>query len=149
MRYALYQDQTLVAVVTESPFTGTPELKQFPGIEYNSVKDRWNFTEQDVQEIAAFLTEQTGDVHLMVDNGDYCSPRFDVIRAPKVGDKVSYAFNGDYYPDGEITAVTSKFQVKTSGGHTYRRRKNSGSWLQPGGTWGLVQGHINERNPHF
>lgn len=149
MFYALYQDSELVAVVTESPFTGTPVLKEFPGITYNRAEDRWDFTAEGAEVIANFLTRQTGDVHLMVDNGEHCAPRFDVIRAPKIGDKVSYGFNGDYYPDGEIISVTSKFQVKTSGGHTYRRRKNSGSWLQPGGTWGLTQGHIDERNPHF
>lgn len=127
--------------------------------EYNAVilgEDRnlWQYRRnwesfERATEIAAGLTKLTGDLYLPIDNGTSTWPRYDVIEAPKVGDKVSYAFNGDYYPDGEITHITKTFQIKTSAGNTYRRRKNTGSWRQPGGTWSLVQGHINERNPSF
>ena len=108
----------------------------------------WKSFEQ-VEQIAAGLTKLIGDVYLAVDQGSSTWPRYDVMKAPKVGDKVSYAFNGDYYPDGEIVGITNGWRITTSTGNKYNRRKNSGSWRKIGGTWSLVQGHINERNPHF
>jgi len=85
-----------------------------------------------------------------VDNGPYVSPRFDVVRAPQVGDKVSYAFNGDSYPDGTVTKVsTSLRRVETSTGSVYYRRKSTASWKKQGGTWSLIHGWHNDRNPHF
>lgn len=102
-----------------------------------------------VQLLAQHVTKITQVHHIAVDEGPYTSPRFDVIRAPAVGDKVSYGFNGDYNPDGEIVRVTAKFTVTTSTGNTYRRRRLSSSWFRPGGVWGLVPGHRSERNPSF
>lgn len=113
---------------------------------------RWDFDSfAKAEQIAAGATKVTGELHVAVDSGPYVSPRFDVVRAPAVGDKVSYGFNGDYYPDGVIVSVGSGVQmvVKTSTGQTYRRRRQTGSWRQAGGTWSLVQGHIDERNPSF
>jgi hypothetical protein len=100
--------------------------------------------------IAAQATVVTGRLHIGVDAGASTWPRFDVVEAPKVGDPVSYAFNGDYYPDGYITHITEGTlrQVKTTTGSTYFRRKQSGSWVK-GGTWSMVAGHRNERNPSF
>jgi hypothetical protein len=71
------------------------------------------------------------------------------MEMPKVGDPVSYGFNGDYYPDGHITAITKKFQITTSTGNKYRRVKSTSGWKRTGGTWSLVKGHIYEQNPHF
>lgn len=99
--------------------------------------------------IAKYLTAITGKVYLGCDQGEGCYPRYDVVLVPSVGDAVSYGFNGDYYPDGVVTKVTKKFQVTTSGGRKYRRRKNTGSWTTTCGTWSLINGHINERNPSF
>lgn len=111
---------------------------------------RWDFkTFADATRIAHSATQNLGALFVPVDSGPYVSPRYDVLQAPKVGDKVSYGFNGDYYPDGEIVKVSPKLQVTTSTGNVYRRRKQTGTWLRTGGTWALVQGHIDERNPHF
>lgn len=102
------------------------------------------------EKIAAQLTETQGKVFLATDSGEHVSPRYDVIEAPAIGDKVSRGFNGDYYPCGEIVKITPKWMVTTSTGLKFRRQKNSGRWLQsPGGTFGMVGGHIDERNPHF
>ena len=77
-------------------------------------------------------------------------PRFDVVYAPQVGDKVSYAFNGDSYPDGVVTKVSASLRrIETSTGSVYYRRKSTGTWKKQGGTWWLVHGWHNDRNPHF
>lgn len=125
---------------------------EVPHGEHGKWETRHNIvTLSHAERIAAEATELTGDLYVGIDNGPSVWPRYDLIKAPKVGDKVSYAFNGDYYPDGEIVSVTpgSLRQVKTSTGHTYYRRKQTGNWKQTGGTWSLVPGHINERNPEF
>lgn len=92
-----------------------------------------------------------GNVYVATDSGPCVSPRFDVIAAPKAGDLVSYAFNGDYYPCGKIVSVGSgsKMVVKTDTGAVFYRYKLTGSWVKKGGTWTLVQGHSNEKNPCF
>lgn len=122
------------------------------GADRSEWQSRWDWKSfADVERLAASATKAAGKLHIGIDNGAYVSPRFDVGLAPAVGDPVSYGFNGDYYPDGEITHVTegSLRVVKTSTGSTYYRHKNSGKWTKAGGTWSLVHGHINERNPHF
>lgn len=113
-----------------------------------STRNDWK-TFDEVLKLSKYLTAMTGDPYLPVDNSASVSPRYDVVKAPKVGDKVSYGFNGDYTPDGEVVKISKTYQVTTSTGRVYRRRGNSGSWLQSGGTWGLTQGHIFERNPSF
>lgn len=101
--------------------------------------------------VAHGATKLTGKLHVAIDNGNCVYPRYDVIEAPAAGDKVSYSFNGDSYPDGEITSVTAHTLrvIKTSTGSTYYRRRASDTWVKKGGTWALVQGHIDERNPSF
>lgn len=111
---------------------------------------RWDFkTFADATRIAHSATQNLGTQFVPVDNGPGVSPRYDVAQVPKVGEKVSYSFNGDSYPDGEIVKVSKTLQITTSTGNVYRRRKMTGSWLRTGGTWWLVRGHINERNPHI
>lgn len=123
----------------------SPEMAQDP-----QWTDRWAWKDfATVEKIAAHLTEKLGYLWLPVDRTESTSPRYDVMVAPRVGDKVSRGFNGDYYPDGEIVKITPTFQIKTSNGHTFRRVKNTSTWIMSGGTWGLVSGHIDERNPHF
>jgi hypothetical protein len=115
-------------------------------------QSRWDWKDfATVERLAASATKATGRLHIGFDNGPCVSPRYDVMEAPNVGDKVSYAFNGDSYPDGEIVHITPGTLriIKTSTGNTYYRRKQSGSWKQTGGTWSLIQGHHNERNPHL
>jgi len=86
---------------------------------------------------------------IIADAGPHRSPRFSIVTPPAVGDKVSYAFNGDSYPDGEVVRVSKSLRVvTTSTGSKFYRRRESGAWVQ-NGTWSLVRGHVSERNPHF
>lgn len=104
-----------------------------------------------VTKIAAELTDayEGNRVFLPTDAGPSCSPRFDIVEAPKVGDKVSYAFNGDCYPDGVVTKISANYRfIYTDCGHKYLRRKQTGGWVR-GGTWSLVSGHHFEQNPSF
>ena len=150
MRHVLFNGSLPVALAPSNPFTGTSKLKEFPGITYDRVESRWDWKSMEyVEGLAMRITAFTGKSFIAVDNGECVSPRYDIMELPKVGDEVSYGFNGDYYPDGKIVSITKKFMIKTSTGNTYRRRRQSGAWLQPGGTWGLCQGHISEQNPHF
>lgn len=103
--------------------------------------------------VAEFLaqqaTELTGDVHVATDNGPNHHPRYDVVRAPKVGDLVSYSFNGDTTPCGQVTRVSESLRrVETSEGRVFYRVQRTGCWRN-NGTWSLVGGHRHERNPSF
>lgn len=99
--------------------------------------------------LASLLTEKLGRTFLPTDAGGSHYPQFDVIEAPKVGDPVSKSFNGDTYPQGFITRITPTWQITTSTGTKFRRVRESAGWRQVGGTWWMVGGHIEERNPHF
>lgn len=103
----------------------------------------------EAKAMALHATELTGDKFVPVDNGEHHHPRYDFVRAPKVGDEVSYAFNGDYYPAGKVARVSDSLRVVTlEGGRKFYRRRETGSWLN-NGTWSLVQGHVEARNPHI
>jgi hypothetical protein len=110
-----------------------------------------NFYEMtEAQEAATTLTQETGKLHIATDEGEWVSPRYSVIEAPAVGDEVSYAFNGDYYPCGRIVKVSTSLRViKTDTGATFYRRRQSATWKKEGGTWSLVRGHRSEKNPSF
>jgi hypothetical protein len=88
-------------------------------------------------------------VILAYDNGPAWSPRYGIMEAPKVGDDVSHGFNGDYYPVGKVEQIGKDYKRIKAGGVWYYRRKLSPSWIKAGGTWSLVQGIIDERNPSF
>lgn len=149
MNYVLFNNGQVVGVTTESPFTGTRKLKEIPGITYNQVKTDPDFKSlHEVEMIAAILTELTGETYLAFDNGEYTSHRFGVIVPPKVGDDVSYGFNGDYYPCGKVVRITKSWRIYTEK-HVFFRRKQSTQWVKKGGTWALVKGIVDERNPHF
>lgn len=91
----------------------------------------------------------TGKRYIATDAGAWCSPQFDVIEMPVVGEKVSYAFNGDSRPDGVITKITESLRViTTSTGNKYYRKKLTGSWKLRK-TWSMISGHHNERNTSF
>lgn len=113
---------------------------------YLNKESRWDWrTFEAAKEVAAAL----GPDYIATDSGPCVSPRYDVIKLPKVGDKVSYAFNGDYYPCGEIVSVSdSKKLIVTSEGQKFYRRGQSGVWKYKQ-TWSLVQGHISRLNPEF
>lgn len=101
--------------------------------------------------VATKATAFSGKLHLAVDRGAHTSPRYDVIEAPAVGDEVSYAFNGDYYPAGKINRVSASLnRIATDAGHVfYRTGKDSGRWVRAGGTWSMVAGTHDRRNPEF
>lgn len=104
---------------------------------------------------AARLAEQAsallGRLCLPCDKGSWVHPRFDIIEAPRVGDPISYSFNGDSYPDGHIIKIggTDCSRVYSDTGSVYNRRRKSASWIKRGGTWCMIAGHHNERNPSF
>lgn len=115
-----------------------------------SWKGRWDFTSlEQVKGYALYVTAITGQTHVGVDRGPNVAPQFDVCRIPHLGDKVSKGFNGDYYPEGEVVKVTKNLTVTTSTGARFRRVKETSGWRKEGGTWWLVNGHHDERNPHF
>ena len=151
MHYALFLKNELVHVVNESPFTGTPKLKDFPGIVYDRVEDHWDWNLiQQVEKVAAKATECFGKLYLPTERSGVGRDRFNIVEAPVVGDEVSYAFNGDSYPDGTIVSVSKSFKkITTSTGNVYFRSKNSGCWLKSGGTWSMVAGHVRKQNPEF
>jgi hypothetical protein len=103
----------------------------------------------EAEMIAEQATKVTGVLHIATDYGAGGYPRFDVVEAPKVGDKVSQYFNGDSYPRGEITHISKSLKkVVTSTGHIFWRRGNSGAWLVNGYA-SMIPGHVSEMNPSF
>lgn len=126
--------------------TAASEAIAATGGRYESTWD-WN-AKDVVDDIAAKLTEVTGDLYLAVDGGPHSRPRFSVFKAPKVGDEVSKGFNGDYYPCGKIVAISKTMKkIVTDDGTVFYRRSTT-RWLD-GGTFVMVRGVHNERNPHF
>lgn len=106
-------------------------------------------TMDHARRVAEAATVFAGALYIAIDSGPNVSPRFDVIKAPAIGDEVSYSFNGDTTPDGTIAGMSSNLRViRTSTGRVYYRRGESGRWVRHG-TWALIPGHINERNPSF
>ena len=111
---------------------------------------RWEWpTKAFVDGLAAQITEYADELFIGIDNGASVRPRFDIVRAPKVGDEVSMGFNGDYYPQGKIKAISASLKVITlENGKRFYRRKETAKWVYER-TWALVQGTKNERNPHL
>lgn len=133
------QDGKAVEALTEFPRQWEPCFEN---------RNDWRTFER-AAEVAAQLTEATG-VQYLATNNPSCRPQFDVIRAPAVGDVVSRGFNGDYYPVGTVVKVGKGHKtVTTSDGSKFWRRRETGSWLETGGGFALVQGHHDKRNPHF
>lgn len=113
----------------------------------DKIVNRWDFnTLADAQAVVDAFSE---DNLLAVDKGAWVSPRFDVIEMPKVGDEVSMGFNGDYYPVGTITNISSSLKViTTSTGKKFYRRKLTGQWLYSQ-TFTLIAGTHSKMNPEF
>jgi uncharacterized protein (UPF0248 family) len=129
--------------------------------EYASLCNGWDLgtgTRQasfdDASRVAAYLADVTKCPHWPVDRGESVSPRYAVMRAFQVGEPVSYAFNGDYYPCGRIVSITGKDnRIITTRDHNGRerkfwRRRKSESWKSDG-MWSLVSGWHNDQNPSF
>ena len=106
-------------------------------------------TEVEANEAAAKLTEESNELHIVTHEPSYVCNKWAVHRVPQVGDFVSYSFNGDSYPDSEIVSVSKTLKViTTKSGKKYYRYKNHASWRN-NGTWWLVKGFHEERNPSF
>jgi hypothetical protein len=60
------------------------------------------------------------------------------------------AFNGDAYPCGVIVRLTATKAV-TDTGHVFRKPAKRPIWREgsAGGTFRMIFGHHNERNPCF
>lgn len=109
----------------------------------------WQTIEQALSVCSQANALHDGKLYIVIDSGRGVSPRYDVIAAPAVGDLVSKAFNGDYYPAGTIVKISDSLRrVETSTGLVFWRRGQSSGWINQG-TWYMVQGRINERNPSF
>lgn len=97
------------------------------------------------QRIAEQLSEETGDTYIAVERHD----DYAVERMPKIGDVVSYGFNGDWYPCGTIEKISKTMKkVTTSDGGVFWRQGNTATYKRAG-TWTLARGVHNDRNPHF
>ncbi len=116
---------------------------------HDGIQSRWNWTtKEQVDEIAALLSKCEGELYIGIDCGANTSPRFDIIKAPKVGDVVSKYFNGDAYPVGTIVSISKTMKrIVTSSGQVFHRKKETGRWSD--GCFALVQGHREEQNPSF
>lgn len=104
----------------------------------------------DTQAEAEARAAELGDTHHAYYDRTAVTP-WKVARLPQIGDKVSYAFNGDSYPCGTITKIWKGHKrVITSTGMAFAR-VGPQAWREGGqrGTWSLTQGHIEKRNPHF
>jgi hypothetical protein len=107
-------------------------------------RNNWH-TFEAAKEVAAKL----GPGFIATDAGPHVSPRYDVIALPKVGDLVSYAFNGDSYPCGEIASISKSLKViVTTEGQKFYRVRETGAWRY-NRTWSLQAGHVYKQNPEF
>lgn len=123
------------------------QLAQKVGYKYECRCD-WKTMEQ-AEDIARRLTESMDQLYIATDEGRGTSPRYDVVRMFAVGEKVSYSFNGDTTPCGEIVSISKTLKkIVTSNGSIFYRRRQTGGWIKQG-VWGLCRGHIYERNPSF
>lgn len=103
-----------------------------------------------LRHLANMITDAMGENYIFVDNGQGF-PRYGIVRAPHVGDPVSKAFNGDYYPVGTVVKVTPTLgKVVTSSGDVFYRRKQTAKWLEVGGgPFTLIQGTVDQLNEEF
>jgi len=110
----------------------------------------WDITDfEHATQHAKELTESTNIHYIPVDRGPHTAPQFSITVVPQIGDEVSYAFNGDSRPYGTITKVSKTLKViTTSTGKKYYRKNLTSTWKYAK-TWSLVNGHHDERNPHF
>lgn len=117
---------------------------------YADTMTRHDWKSYDVAAAVAYdVSNAEHALYIAIDCGPGVYPRYDIIKAPAVGDDVSYTFNGDYYPDGKIASISESLRiVVTDTGNKYYRHKLTGAWKRHK-TWTLVRGHITERNPHF
>jgi len=98
---------------------------------------------------AKAVADALGADYIATDAGPYVSPRYDVIKLPKVGDEVSYTFNGDHYPCGTVASISTSMRiVTTTEGQKFYRVRDTGCWKY-NKTWSLEMGHVSKLNPEF
>lgn len=114
----------------------------------DEIVSHWDLTSlEQAQQVVDLFSEK--EELMAVDKGEWVSPRFDIVRKPKVGDEVSMCFNGDYYPCGTIVKISDSMKlITTSTGKKFYRRKLTGVWLYSQ-TFGLIQGNHSKMNPEF
>lgn len=140
MFYVLFKDNVVVGTTQMYPTTECP-------IDFNRVETSIDWASfKQVAEIAEKLTVLTGKTYLPTESG-HGHYRFGITQAPMIGDEVSYAFNGDYYPCGKIEKISKTYQITVSDGKIFRRKGNSSGWLHHG--WTLIKGHRSDLNPSF
>jgi hypothetical protein len=122
-----------------------------PSIDLRREYDFWKICSfKQAQSLAEqAMKDHPGHTFLPCDFGPAWSPRFGICQPPIVGEDASYGFNGDYYPAGKVEKVGKDYKIITVGGIKYYRRKLTSSWIRQGGTWSLVRGIHDERNPEF
>ncbi len=130
------------------PVSAAPIGSLNPNYQDRSIESRWDWHKKGFEEVKA-IAALLGNRYIATDAGPNVAPRYDVQHLPQVGDVVSYTFNGDYYPAGTITSISkTKKKITTSEGRDFYRRRESGSWVN-NGTWSLIPGNHNRRNPEF
>lgn len=150
MKYILLNKGAVILVTEESPWTGTPTMKEFPGLPYDQAKSARDLASfEEATDFAAQSTTLTGELFLPYDEGSSTWPRFGIFTPPTVGDDVSYGFNGDYYYDSKIARITKNWMIITENGTRYNRVRKTSGFKKVGGTWWMVKGIHNEQNPHF
>lgn len=94
-----------------------------------------------------FIDEK--DTLMIITINEYRNDEYKIYKKPKIGDKVSYGFNGDYNPCGEIATISPTMKkITTTTGHSFYNRKGTATWKMHN-TWTMVNGHYYERNPHI
>lgn len=145
MIYVLFDANDKVVALAESHEEA--QRAPHPAVRFES-RWEWKSWECVVSLVAELHPAFDGQIFLPVDKGDSTNHRFDIIKAPRVGDEVSMGFNGDYYPVGKIESISASMKLIIAGGKRFYRRKQTAAWLH-GKTFALIPGHYNERNPSF
>jgi hypothetical protein len=148
MLYVKMQHGKAVEAQTEYPGNDAMGRGEYETRSYWKAMDR---AEQVAAQLNEAALQTVAQRYIAIDNGPNVRPRFDVIERPMVGDKVSYSFNGDTYPDGVITKIAgANFRIVTTDtGSRYYRKGTSGRWAKQGGTWSMVKGHVSTYNREF
>jgi hypothetical protein len=117
-------------------------------VNFRTQYDFWKLKSYaDAQALAEQASKDHPDMVIVpYDYGYGVSPQFGIIRAPALGDDVSEAINGDYYPLGKVEQIGKDYKRIKAGGKWWYRRKLTPGWHS--GCMGLVRGTYDERNPH-
>lgn len=151
MRFVKLRNGLPIGLSNEYPKGDDVQWAKYGNMSNGWISSRDLRSFEEVTTLASYITAMTGVLHLPADAGSSTSPRYDIVQAPKVGDPISYGFNGDYYPDGHIARITKNWMIVSTTGSKYNRglQGRSGGWRKVGGTWSMVAGHVDERNPSF